>query len=103
MLGGVLGWAWSLALPGAQAGLCALLGAGAVLAATTQGPVSSVVLLMEMTGGDRSFILPLLVAVGTATLVSRTIEPRSIYDARLSDEEIAARMRTRDQPLPATK
>jgi H+/Cl- antiporter ClcA len=73
-----------------------LLGAGAVLAATTQGPISSVVLLMELTGRDRSFILPLLVAVCTATLVSRTIEPRSIYDARLSDEEFTARQKLRD-------
>lgn len=79
-------------------GLFALLGAGAVLAATTQGPISTVVLLMELTGHDRSFILPLLVAVATATLVARTIEPRSIYDARLSDEQVEERRRMRDQP-----
>jgi H+/Cl- antiporter ClcA len=96
MLGGVLGTAWSWIWPGESIGLFALLGAGAVLAATTQGPISSVVLLMELTGRDRSFILPLLVAVCTATLVSRTIEPRSIYDARLSDEEFTARQKLRD-------
>jgi hypothetical protein len=28
--------------------------------------------------------------------VARTIEPRSIYDARLSDEEVAARQRLRE-------
>ncbi len=99
MLGGVLGQAWSWAWPGVPSGLFALLGAGAVLAATTQGPISTVVLIMELTGRDRSFILPLLVAVGTATLVARTIEPRSIYDARLSDEEVEARRRVRDLPL----
>lgn len=98
MLGGVLGHAWSWAWPGVPPGLFALLGAGAVLAATTQGPISTVVLIMELTGRDRSFILPLLVAVVTATLVARTIEPRSIYDARLSDEEVEQRRRTRDQP-----
>jgi H+/Cl- antiporter ClcA len=97
MLGGVLGHAYSWAWPGVPPGLFALLGAGAVLAATTQGPISTVVLLMELTGRDRSFILPLLVAVGTATLTARTIEPRSIYDARLSDEEVEARRRLRDQ------
>jgi H+/Cl- antiporter ClcA len=75
-----------------------LLGAAAVLAATTQGPVSTVVLMMELTGRDRSFILPMLLAVATATLVARTIEPRSIYDARLTDEEIAARQRMRELP-----
>jgi H+/Cl- antiporter ClcA len=57
-----------------------------------------VVLLMELTGRDRSFILPLLVAAGTATLVARSIEPRSIYDARLTDEEIAERQKLRDRP-----
>jgi chloride channel protein, CIC family len=103
LLGAVLGHAWSLIWPGAMwpgipNGLCALLGAAAVLAATTQGPLSTVVLMMELTGRDRSFIAPLLLAVGTATLVARTIEPRSIYDARLTDEEIAARMKMRELP-----
>jgi H+/Cl- antiporter ClcA len=96
MLGGVLGYAWSWIWPGVPAGLYAVLGAGAVLAATTQGPISTVVLMMELTGRDRSFILPLLLAVGTATLVARSIEPRSIYDARLTEEEIAARQRLRE-------
>jgi H+/Cl- antiporter ClcA len=54
--------------------------------------------MMELTGRDRSFILPLLLAVGTATLVARTIEPRSIYDARLTDEEVAARRKLRELP-----
>jgi len=98
MLGGVLGYAWSWLWPGVPPGLFALLGAGAVLAATTQGPISTVVLMMELTGRDRSFILPLLLAVGTATLVARTIEPRSIYDARLTDEEVEARQKLRDRP-----
>jgi hypothetical protein len=41
----------------------------------------------------------LLLAVVGATLVSRGIEPRSIYDARLSDEQVNARLKARD---PAT-
>lgn len=96
LLGAVLGQAWSWVWPGPPPGLFAVLGAGAVLAATTQGPISAVVLLMELTGRDRSFILPLLLAVGTATLVARTIEPRSIYEARLSDEDVEARLRWRE-------
>lgn len=78
-------------------GLAALLGAGGVLAATTQGPISTIVLLMEMTGRDRSFIAPLLLSVFAATLVSRTIEPRSIYDSRLNDEQVRTRMAIREQ------
>ena len=99
MLGGVLGYAWSWLWPGTPVGLCAVLGAGAVLAATTQGPISAVVLLMELTGRDRSFILPLLLTASIATLVARSIEPRSLYDARLTDEEIEARQKLREAAL----
>jgi chloride channel protein, CIC family len=96
LLGAVLGHAWSWIWPGVPPGLFAILGAGAVLAATTQGPISAVVLMMELTGRYRSFILPLLLVVGTATLVARTIEPRSIYDARLTDEEVETRQKLRE-------
>jgi chloride channel protein, CIC family len=96
LIGVVLGYAWCWLWPGAPPGLFALLGAGAVLGATTQGPISAVVLIMELTGHARSFILPLLLIVGIATMVARSIEPRSIYDAQLSDEEIAERQRLRD-------
>lgn len=98
LMGGVLGHMWSWIWPGVPPGLFALLGAGAVLAATTQGPISAVVLLMELTGRDRSFILPLLVIVAIATLIARTIDNRSIYDARLSDEQIAERQKIREAP-----
>jgi H+/Cl- antiporter ClcA len=98
LFGAVLGHAWSWLWPGVPAGLFAIIGAAAVLAATTQGPISTVVLMMELTGRDRSFILPLLLAVATATLVARTIEPRSVYDARLTDEEVAARRKLRELP-----
>jgi H+/Cl- antiporter ClcA len=98
LLGGVLGHAWSWLWPGIPPGLFAILGAASVLAATTQGPISTAVLMMELTGRDRSFILPLLLVVATATLVARTIEPRSIYDARLTDEEVEARQKLRDRP-----
>jgi chloride channel protein, CIC family len=98
LLGAVLGHAWSWFWPGVPPGLFALLGAGAVLAATTQGPISAVVLMMELTGRDRSFVLPLLLMAGISTLIARSIEDRSIYDAKLTDEEVAERRRLREQP-----
>jgi len=98
LLGGVLGHVWSWFWPGVPPGLFAVLGAAAVLAATTQGPISSVVLMMELTGRDRSFMLPMLLAVGTATLVARSIETRSIYDARLTDAEVEERRKARELP-----
>lgn len=96
MLGGVLGLPWSWLWPGGPPGLFALAGAAAMLAASTQGPISAVVLMMELTGYARAAILPLLLAVATATLVARIIEPRSVYDARLSDKQVAERQRARD-------
>ncbi len=95
LLGGVLGLPWAHVWPGTPPGLCAVLGAGAVLAATTQGPLSTMVLLMELTGHARAFIVPLLLVVALATLVARTIEPRSIYDARLNDDEVVKRQQQR--------
>jgi H+/Cl- antiporter ClcA len=97
LLGGALGLPWAWLWPGVPPGLFALVGAAAMLAATTQGPVSAVVLIMELTGYARVAILPVLMAVTTATLVARMIEPRSIYDARLTDEQVRERQRARDQ------
>lgn len=93
LLGGLLGFVWDSFWPGVPLGFFAVLGAAAMLAATTQGPISTVVLMIEFTGRDRSLIVPLLLAVGTATLVARSIELRSIYDARLTDKEVEARRR----------
>jgi H+/Cl- antiporter ClcA len=88
LLGAVLGLAWSAVWPGVPPGLFAVIGAAAVLAATTHGPISAMVLMIELTGRDRSFVLPMLLAVVTATVVARTLDSRSIYDARLSKREI---------------
>jgi H+/Cl- antiporter ClcA len=95
LLGGLLGYLWGLLWPGVPPGLFAVIGSAAVLAATTHGPISAVVLTMELTGRDRSFILPLLLAVGTATVVARTIDRRSIYDARFTDKEVQALQQAR--------
>ncbi len=102
LLGGLLGVPWSSLWPGVPSGLFAVLGAGAFLAATTQGPISAVVLMMELTGHARSFIVPMLLAIAIATLVARTIEPRSIYDARLSDEEVLKRQDQRNHTSSMT-
>ena len=97
LLGAAVGHAWSAMWPGVPLGFFALLGAGAVLSATTQGPISAVVLVLELTGRDRSFVLPLILIAALSALISRSVEPRSIYDARLSDEQIASRQAMREQ------
>jgi H+/Cl- antiporter ClcA len=100
LLGGVLGHVWGWIWPGVPPGLFAVVGAAAVLAATTHGPISALLLTMELTGRDRSFILPLVLAVVTATVVARTLDPRSIYDARLTDKEVKNLQRAR-APSPS--
>lgn len=95
LLGGMLGYSWSLVLPGTPADMYVIVGAAAVLAATTQGPVSTIVLMWELTGHDRSFAAPMLAAVIVATLIARSISSRSIYDAKLNDDEIRKRQRER--------
>jgi H+/Cl- antiporter ClcA len=99
LLGGVLGVAWTSFWPGVPPGLFAVIGAAAVLAATTHGPISAVVLVMELTGRDRSFVLPLLIAVVAATVVARSLDPRSIYDVRFTPREMDALEKQR-RPSP---
>lgn len=100
MFGGLLGYGWAHFWPGTPLGLYSVLGAAGMLAATTQGPVSTLVLMFELTGHNRSFIAPMLLVVTTATLSARLIEPRSIYDAKLNDKQLAARLAAR-APSPS--
>jgi H+/Cl- antiporter ClcA len=51
----------------------AFLWGGALLAATTQGPISGVVLMLELTGRVQDFALPMVAAAMVATLTSRPI------------------------------
>ncbi len=97
LAGSALGALWSTFWPGTPAGLFAIVGAGAVLAATTQGPVSAAILVIELTGRQRVFIVPMLLAIAGACVVARTIDIRSIYDARLSDQQLAARAAMRER------
>jgi CIC family chloride channel protein len=96
LAGAALGELWLQIHPGGDIGLYALLGAGGMLAATTQGPISSLVLMMELTGQARAFALPMLAAIVIATATARLIEWRSVYEARLTDEEVEKRLLARE-------
>lgn len=91
LLGAAFGVGFAHLAPGVDSAACAIVISAAVLGATTQGPLSAIVLVMELIGRDRSYVVPMIVAVVLATLVSRSIEPRSIYDARLTEEQVRAR------------
>ncbi|MHB8146417.1 MAG: chloride channel protein [Vulcanimicrobiaceae bacterium] len=83
LLGTTLGQAWNLVWPASPIGGYALVGTGAVLAASTLGPISSIVVLMELTYHSEGLMVPMLLAIAGATFVSRLLSSRSIYSADL--------------------
>lgn len=87
LAGALLGSLWSVAWPGAPGGAYALVGATAMLGAAMNGPVSAVVLMIELTHHLTSLLVPSLAAVVGATLVTRALGSRSIYSARLPAHE----------------
>jgi len=90
LLGGLLGHAWSAIWPGAPEGSYALIGGAAVLAASMQGPLAAVVLLLELTRRADGLMVPVLLAVVEATVIARLMGAQSIYSARLSVQRTPA-------------
>ncbi len=84
VFGGFFGHLWSLIWPGATPGSYAVIGAGAALAATTQAPLSSIVLLLELTHHTLGILVPILSAVVTATITSRLLDRRSLYSGPIN-------------------
>jgi H+/Cl- antiporter ClcA len=87
----LLGRGWSFLLPNTSAAgqlpTCALVGSAAVLAAATQGPVSSIIFVLELTRTADATIIPLLIAVVSAIYVTRLFENRSIYSIEVEKTE----------------
>ena len=82
LLGGLLGEGWSHLAPATSKDSYAIVGAGAMLASASQGPISSVVFMLELTNHTDALIVPLLIAVAGATLTARKLEVHSIYSIR---------------------
>ena len=82
LLGGLLGEGWSHLRPAVSKDSYAIVGAGAMLAAASQGPISSVVFMLELTNHTDTLIVPLMIAAGLATIVARKIDEGSIYSVR---------------------
>lgn len=86
MLGGSLGLIFAQVVPGVPGppGAYALVGMGAVFAGATHASMTAVLIIFEMTG-DYKIILPLMLAVVTATLVSGVLLDReTIYTMKLT-------------------
>ncbi len=82
LLGGLLGEGWSYVAPATSKDSYAIVGAGAMLASASQGPISSVVFMLELTNHTDALIVPLLIAVAGATLMARKLDVHSIYSIR---------------------
>lgn len=90
MLGGAFGFLDSTLLGhGAEnsVGAFALVGMGAVFAGVIRAPITSVLIIFEMTG-SYGLILPLMIANMTAYAVARHFRPVAIYDALLEQDGI---------------
>ena len=84
------------------AGAYALVGMGCILAGTTHAPVSSVLIVFELTD-DYNVILPLMVACVLAAAVSRRLSPDSIYTSSLRRRQVALPEHPRPEWLRQTK
>src|SRR5262249_62009455 len=72
----------------ASLGAFALVGMGAVFAAIIRAPITSVLIIIEMTGGY-SLILPLMIANMLAYGIARHYRPTPIYEALLGQGGIS--------------
>jgi CIC family chloride channel protein len=73
--------------PAIQPGAFALVGMGAVFAGIVRAPVTSIIIIFEMTD-NYSIILPLMIANITSYLLATELSPTPIYDALLLQDGI---------------
>ncbi|NHD18516.1 CBS domain-containing protein [Actinopolyspora sp. BKK1] len=104
-VGGMGGTAFGLIahglLPGiaGSPGAYGLIGMGAAFAGSARAPITAVIILFELTG-QYSIILPLMLTVVVATLLSRTLSKDTIYTAKLSRRGVDLDARQRRGRLP---
>ncbi len=95
-IGGMLGTAFGVVVnslfPGmvAPAGAYGLVGMGAVFAAAAHAPITSVLILFELTG-DYTVILPLMTAIAVSAGVSALLTSETIYTLKLRRRGIDVR------------
>jgi len=98
-VGSVLGSAYGSwchhAFPNLTAGpgAYALVGMGAMIAGTTQAPLTAILTIFELTG-DYDTILPLMICCTASLLVSRLVHPHSIYTQPLLERGVRLGGRT---------
>lgn len=70
-----------------QLGAFALVGMGAVFAGVVRAPITSVLIIFEMTGGY-GLVLPLMLANMTSYVLARRFRPVPIYEALLAQDGV---------------
>lgn len=70
-----------------QVGAFALVGMGAVFAGVIRAPITSVLIIFEMTG-SYGLVLPLMLANMTSYVLARSWRPTPIYEALLEQDEV---------------
>jgi CIC family chloride channel protein len=90
MLGGAFGHLVSAVFPGlgSEVGAYALVGMAAVFAATARAPLTSILIVFEMSN-DYRIILPLMAASMVASSVAAWLHPESIYTLKLRKRGIS--------------
>lgn len=79
-------------------GAFALVGMGAAFAGIVRAPITSVLIIFEMTDGY-GLILPLMIANMTAYVIARSWRPVSIYEALLQQDGVVLPKRGSGNPL----
>jgi chloride channel protein, CIC family len=83
LFGAFFGAIWIHMWPGTPVGAFALVGAAAMIGASMQAPLAALVLVLELTHGGFSLVIPMMAATVIATLFVRQVDGYSIYSARL--------------------
>ena len=112
--GGAFGVALAHLLPNAsiRPEAYAIVGMGALVAASTHAPITGILLVFEMTN-DYALVLPLMLATVISYLVARRLESDSLYSGWLrrrgehiehgADESALARLRVREAYNPKAR
>lgn len=89
MLGGIVGTAAHLVLPGyvGRPGAYALVGMGTAFAGIVRAPMTSVVMIFEITR-DYAVIVPLMISNLLSFFISARLQPRPIYQELASQDGI---------------
>jgi len=85
MTGGAFGFFAHALFPAVTgtSGAYSLVGMGALLSATTHGPITAILMIFEMTG-DYIIILPLMLSCIIATVIANQLKSDSIYTLKLA-------------------